>query len=78
MLLNTGIVKWLAVATILACPLAYYAIDKWLQNFAYRTPVNFGVFALAVFIVFSISLLTVTFVVIKAARTNPAECLRSD
>lgn len=78
MLLNTGIVKWLGVATILACPLAYYAIDKWLQNFAYRTPVNFGVFALAIFIVFSIALLTVTFVVLKAARTNPAECLRSD
>ncbi len=78
MLLHTGIVKWLGVATILACPLAYYAIDKWLQNFAYRTPVNFGVFALAIFIVFSIALLTVTFVVLKAARTNPAECLRSD
>jgi putative ABC transport system permease protein len=78
MLLHTGIVKWLGVATILACPLAYYAIDKWLQNFAYRTPVNFGVFALAIFIVFSIALLTVTFVVLKVARTNPAECLRSD
>ncbi len=56
----------------------FHAIDKWLQNFAYRTPVNFGVFALAIFIVFSIALLTVTFVVLKAARTNPAECLRSE
>lgn len=78
MLLQIGIVKWLGIATILACPLAYYATDKWLQNFAYRTPFNIGVFVLAIFIVFAIALLTVTFVVLKAARTNPAECLRSE
>jgi len=77
-LLNTGILKWLGIATILACPLAYYATDKWLQNFAYQTSINMGVFVLAFFIVFAISILTVTFVVLKAARTNPAECLRSE
>jgi len=78
MLLQIGIVKWLGIATILACPLAYYATDKWLQNFAYQTPVNIGVFVIAIIIVFSIALLTVTSVVLKAARTNPAECLRTD
>ena len=77
-LLNTGIMKWIGIATILAIPVAYYLTDKWLQNFAYRTSVNIGVFILAVFIVLAISLLAVTFVVVKAARTNPAECLRSD
>jgi putative ABC transport system permease protein len=77
-LLNTGIVKWVGIATILAIPVAYYATDKWLQDFAYRTSVNIGVFVLAVFIVLAISLLAVTFVVLKAAKTNPAECLRSD
>ena len=77
-LLNIGLVKWLGVATILACPLAYYATDKWLQGFAYRTSINIGVFVLAVFIVFAISMLTVTYVVLKASRTNPAECLRSE
>ncbi len=77
-LLNTGIVKWVGIATILAIPIAYYATDKWLQDFAYRTSVNIGVFVLAVLIVLAISLLAVTFVVLKAARTNPAECLRSD
>ena len=40
MLLNTGIVKWVGIASILAIPIAYYATDKWLQDFAYRTPVN--------------------------------------
>ena len=77
-LLNTGIVKWVGFATILAIPIAYFATDKWLQDFAYRTSVNVVVFVLAVFIVLAISLLAVTFVVLKAARTNPAECLRSD
>ncbi|MDX2430814.1 MAG: FtsX-like permease family protein, partial [Bacteroides sp.] len=77
-LLNTGIVKWVGIASILAIPLAYFATDRWLQDFAYRTSVNIGVFVLAVFIVLAISLLAVTFVVLKAARTNPAECLRAE
>jgi putative ABC transport system permease protein len=77
-LLNTGIVKWVGIASILAIPVAYYATDKWLQDFAYRTSLNIGVFVLAVFIVLAISLLAVTIVVIEAARTNPTECLRSE
>ncbi|MFC2121771.1 ABC transporter permease [Bacteroidota bacterium] len=76
MLLNKGIVKWVGIATILACPIAYYATNNWLQNFAYHTPIHIGVFVLAVLIVLSITLLTVTFVVLKAAKTNPADCLR--
>jgi len=77
-LLNTGIVKWVGIASVLAIPVAYYATDKWLQDFAYRTSINIGVYVLAVFIVLAISLLAVTFVVLKAARTNPVECLRSE
>ncbi|MDX2443277.1 MAG: hypothetical protein QNK30_05710, partial [Bacteroidales bacterium] len=72
------IVKWVGIASILAIPVAYYATDKWLQDFAYRTSVNIGVFVIAVFIVLAISLLAVTFVVLKAARINPADCLRSE
>jgi len=78
MLLNTGIVKWVVIASIIACPVAYYATDKWLQNFAYQTSINIGVFILALFIVFVISILTVTLVGLKAARTNPAQCLRAE
>jgi putative ABC transport system permease protein len=78
MLLQIGIVKWLGISTILACPVAYYATDKWLQNFAYRTPINVGVFVLGIFIISAIALLAVSVVVFKAAKTNPAECLRSD
>jgi len=76
MLLNKGIVKWVGIATILASPIAYYATDKWLQNFAFRTSISLEVFVFAVFIVLSIALLSVTLVVFKATKTNPADCLR--
>lgn len=76
MLLNKGIVKWVFIATILASPIAYYATDKWLQDFAYRTEANLWVYVLAIFIVLSIALVSVSLVVFRAAKTNPADCLR--
>jgi len=76
MLLNKGIVRWVGIATILASPIAYYATDKWLQNFAYRTSISLSVFVFAVFIVLSIALLSVSIVVFKAIKTNPVDCLR--
>ncbi len=75
-LLNKGIIKWVGIATIFASPIAYWAADRWLQNFAYRTSISFGVFIFAVFIVLSIALLSVSIVVLKAAKTNPADWLR--
>ena len=75
-LLNKGIIKWVGIATIIASPIAYWAADRWLQNFAYRTSISFGVFIFAVFIVLSIALLSVSIVVLKAAKTNPADWLR--
>ena len=76
MLLNKGIMKWVGIATILACPIAYYATNKWLQNFAYRAPFDIGVYILAFSMVLFIALLSVAIVVFKTAKTNPAECLR--
>jgi putative ABC transport system permease protein len=76
MLLNKGIVKWVGIATIIASPIAYYATSKWLENFAYRTSISLGVFVFAVFIVLSVALLSVSIVVFRATKTNPADCLR--
>ena len=76
MLLNKGILIWVGIAIILATPIAYFAADKWLQNFAYRTSISLEVFIFAVFLVLIIALLSVTFVVLKAAKTNPVDCLR--
>lgn len=76
MLLNMGIIKGVGIATIIASPIAYYVTDKWLQNFAFQTSISFGVFAFAVFIVLSIALLSVSIVVFRATKINPADCLR--
>lgn len=77
-LFDRAIVRWVGIACVLAIPLSYFAINKWLQNFAYRTPISIGMTALAIFIVLAISLFAVFIVVLKAAKTSPAECLRTE
>jgi putative ABC transport system permease protein len=63
-------------ANILAWPLAYFVMNKWLQNFAYRIDVGWWVFALAGGLALLIALLTVSTQAIKAALANPVEALR--
>ena len=63
-------------ANIIALPLAYYACLKWLENFAYKTPVSIWIFLLPAAISFVISFLTVIFQTIKAATANPVDSLR--
>jgi putative ABC transport system permease protein len=76
LMLNMDFVKWIAIAFVIATPIAYYAMDKWLQNFAYRTPLSWWVFALAGLLALSIALLTVSWQSWLAARRNPIEALR--
>lgn len=75
-MLNKIFVKWVAVAFLLACPIAYYAMNKWLENFAYKTELNWWIFALAGIIAMGIALLTVSWQSWRAARRNPVESLR--
>jgi putative ABC transport system permease protein len=75
-LLNKSFVKWVAVAFIIACPIAFYAMHKWLQNFAYKTGLSWWVFALAGIIALGIALLTVSLQSWRAATRNPVEALR--
>lgn len=75
-LLNSGFVKWVAVAFIIATPTAWYAMHKWLQNFAYKTELSWWIFALAGLLALGIALLTVSFQSWKAATKNPVEALR--
>ncbi|MFB6341691.1 ABC transporter permease [Saccharicrinis sp. FJH62] len=75
-LLNTGFIKWIAVAFLFATPIAWYAMHKWLVNFAYQTPVSWWIFALAGLLALGIALLTVSFQSWKAATKNPVEALR--
>ena len=75
-LLNRDFVKWVAIAFVIATPIAWYAIHKWLENFAYKTSLSWWIFALAGLLALGIALLTVSWQSWKAATRNPVEALR--
>jgi putative ABC transport system permease protein len=66
------------VANIIAWPAAFYAMNKWLQNFAYRTGIGIGIFVLSGGIALMIAVLTVSYQSIKAATANPVDALRCE
>ncbi|MDA3891014.1 MAG: ABC transporter permease [Salinivirgaceae bacterium] len=75
-MLNKDYIIWVGIAFIIATPLSYFAINKWLQNFAYKTSLSWWVFILAGCIALAIALLTVSWQTFRAARKNPVEALR--
>ena len=75
-MLNTDFIKWIAIAFIIATPIAWYTMYKWLENFAYKTSLSWWVFALAGVFALGIALLTVSWQTWKAASRNPVEALR--
>lgn len=77
-LLNTRFAIPVLVAMIIAAPLAWYAMSRWLEGFAYKINFNWGVVALAGLAALMISLITVTYESAKAARVNPVKSLRSE
>jgi putative ABC transport system permease protein len=68
--------KWIAIAIIISFPVAYFTMNKWLQNYAYRTGISWWIFALAGITAFVIALLTVSLQSWRAASRNPVESLR--
>jgi putative ABC transport system permease protein len=68
--------KWVLVANIIAWPLAYYFMKRWLQSFAYHTTIGIGIFFFSGLAALVIALLTVGYQSIKAARANPVDSLR--
>ena len=75
-MLNRDFLKWVLIAFVLACPTAWFAMDKWLENFAYKISLSWWIFILAGFLALGIALLTVSFQSWKAATRNPVEALR--
>ncbi|MGH7495373.1 MAG: ABC transporter permease [bacterium] len=75
-LLSQDFVKLVLLASLIACPLAWYAMKQWLQSFAYRVDMGWWIFALASVIALLIALLTVSTQAIRAALANPVEALR--
>jgi putative ABC transport system permease protein len=76
LMLSKELTKWVLAANIIAWPIAYYAMNRWLQNFAYRVNISLGIFILAALLAFIIALLTVGYQAIKTARANPVKALR--
>ncbi|HUX96134.1 MAG TPA: ABC transporter permease [Bacteroidales bacterium] len=75
-LLNSDFMKWVMIAVIIATPFSLFAVDKWLQNFAYRIELSWWIFALAGIISLGIAILTVSWHSWRAATRNPADVLR--
>jgi putative ABC transport system permease protein len=76
LLLSKDFSKWVLAANIIAWPLAYYFMDRWLGNFAYRIGIKWDIFIFSGIITAVIALLTVSFHSIKAANSKPANTLK--
>lgn len=77
-LLSKDFLKLVAIAIVIASPLAWYAMDRWLQDFAYKIELSWWVFGLAGVLAIGIALLTVSYQSVKAALMNPVKSLRSE
>ena len=77
-LLSTDFLKLVGVAIVIATPIAWWAMNKWLQNFAYKVDVSWWMFAVAGLVAIFIALFTVSFQAIKAAIANPVKSLRTE
>lgn len=77
-LLNQNFIKWVGLAFVISVPIAWFAMDKWLEGFAYKTTISWWIFALAGMAALTIALLTVSWQSFKAARVNPVEALRDE
>ena len=75
-MLTKDFVKWVFIASIIALPIAYYFMNEWLQDFAYRINISWWMFALSGGIALVIALATVSVQAIKAANANPIDSLR--
>ena len=75
-MLSIDFVKWVTIAFVFATPIAYYTMNKWLENFAYKTELSWWIFAMAGLLALGIALITVSFQSWKAATRNPVESLR--
>jgi putative ABC transport system permease protein len=70
--------KWVIMANLIAWPVAYFVMSKWLENFAYRTSIALWTFVLAAVLALLIALITVTFQVVRTTLTNPVDSLRHE
>ena len=75
-MLSWEFLKWILVAVVIACPVAWYLMHQWLETFAYHITLGIDIFVIAAALAISIALLTVTWQSLKAAYANPVKALR--
>lgn len=77
-LLSSNFTRLILISFVIACPVSYYLMGKWLETFAYRTSVSWWIFALTLLISCSIALATTGYLAYKAAAANPVNTLRAE
>jgi putative ABC transport system permease protein len=77
-MLSRDFVRLVLLSAVLAFPLAWWAMHRWLQDFAYRIDIGWEVFVLAGFLALGIALVTVIFQALRAALANPVVSLRNE
>jgi len=75
-MLSKQYTKWIVLGNVIAWPVAYFAMDRWMRNFAYRSGISVWSFLAAAVLVMVVALMTVSYQTLKAALTNPAESLK--
>jgi len=78
LLLSKDFIKLVMISLLIASPFAWYFMNQWLQDFAYRITISWWVFAITAIIALSIAFVTVSFQAIKAAMANPVKSLRTE
>jgi putative ABC transport system permease protein len=77
-LLSKNFLKLVLIASVIAFPIAWWAMNNWLEDFPYRVTISWWVFGIAVIVAVGIALITVSFQAIKAAVVNPVKSLRTE
>jgi putative ABC transport system permease protein len=75
-MLNADLVKWVVLAFIVACPISYYAVNKWLENFPFKTSVDWWIYLASGLIAIFFAFITISWQSWRAASRNPVEALR--
>ena len=77
-LLSKDFLKLILLATLIAVPISWFAMDKWLQDFAYRVDLSWWIFAIAGIAVMAIAFFTISFQSVKVALMNPVDSLKRE
>lgn len=78
LMLSKDFLKYVLIAALIAWPLSWLAVHKWLQDYAYRINISWWIFLLAVIIAIAIAFITISFQAVKAAIANPVKSLRTE